>query len=262
MQTVSTSASRPVWQRLVRALGLAAAAGAFLAVLGAVETSQWPLYTRLLYWIPLMLAVGPASFVAEWLGPRLPSALQPPLVMWGVLALVLAVPITLFVWAYTSAFVGHGFHFTMLPTFFGVTFVITLAMTGIGILMEHPGAVTHAAPVPSGAAALTPAPRARFMERLPAKVMGGVLYAVKAEDHYLRLYTSKGEDLILMRLSDAIAELEGIEGAQTHRSWWVAKEAVQGVQRAEGKISLVLAGGLEVPVSRANVKPLKDAAWI
>ena len=92
--------------------------------------------------------------------------------------------------------------------------------------------------------------------------MGGTLYAVKAEDHYLRLYTSKGEDLILMRLADALSELEGLEGAQTHRSWWVAKEAVQEVKRAEGKVSLMLTGGIEAPVSRANVKPLREEGWL
>ncbi len=65
----------------------------------------------------------------------------------------------------------------------------------------------------------------RFAERLPAKLRGAVIYAVSAQDHYLRLHTSKGSDLFLMRVSDAIAELDGSEGAQTHRSWWVVREA-------------------------------------
>jgi DNA-binding LytR/AlgR family response regulator len=88
-----------------------------------------------------------------------------------------------------------------------------------------------------------------------------VLYAVSSEDHYLRLHTSKGSDLILMRLSDAIIELEGLEGAQTHRSWWVAKEAVESTRRDGDKVVLLLKGGAEAPVSRPNMRPLREAGW-
>ncbi len=246
-------------RRLVRNLAVALAAGLFLSFMGAMETMDWPLTRRLLYWIPLMMMLTPIGMVADLLAPRLPAPLQPPAIMWGVMSLGLAVPITLFVWLYTSAFNGWAPNPAALPVFFGATLTITLAMTGIGVLMEHPGALTHAQPAPTPGA---PPSQARFLERLPGKLMGGTLYAVKAEDHYLRLYTSKGEDLILMRLADALAELEGLEGAQTHRSWWVAKEAVQEVKRAEGKVSLMLTGGIEAPVSRANVKPLREEGWL
>ena len=87
------------------------------------------------------------------------------------------------------------------------------------------------------------------------------MHAVEAEDHYLRLHTSRGQDLILMRLSDAIAELEGIEGAQTHRSWWVAKGAVEDARRGDGRAVLSLKGGVEAPVSRAYAKALREAGW-
>ena len=49
------------------------------------------------------------------------------------------------------------------------------------------------------------------------------LYAIESEDHYLRVHTSAGQELILMRLADAVRELAGVEGLQTHRSWWVAR---------------------------------------
>ena len=49
---------------------------------------------------------------------------------------------------------------------------------------------------------------ARFLARLPARLSGAALLAVQAEDHALRLHTSKGEDLILMRLADALVELK------------------------------------------------------
>jgi len=64
-----------------------------------------------------------------------------------------------------------------------------------------------------------------------------------------------------MRLGDAIAELEGLEGARTHRSWWVAKEAVAKVERFEGRATLTLKDGSEVPVSRGYARELRAAGW-
>jgi DNA-binding LytR/AlgR family response regulator len=128
-------------------------------------------------------------------------------------------------------------------------------MTAIMMLVNWPGKVTHAPP--AGA----PAPTIRFIERLPAKLKGAVIYAISSEDHYLRLHTSKGSDLILMRLSDAISELEGLEGAQTHRSWWVTRDAVESSRRDGDKLVLTLKGGAEAPVSRPNIRPLREAGW-
>jgi DNA-binding LytR/AlgR family response regulator len=96
---------------------------------------------------------------------------------------------------------------------------------------------------------------------LPLKLRGAEVWAVEAEDHYLRLHTSKGQDLILLRLSDAVAELEGVEGAQTHRSWWVAKAAVRDARRGDGRATLTLANGVEAPVSRAYARTLREAGW-
>ena len=110
-------------------------------------------------------------------------------------------------------------------------------------------------------AAAPGAPPARFLDRLPPKLRGAAIRAVQAEDHYLRIHTDRGSDLILMRLSDAVEELEGLEGAQTHRSWWVAREAVRGVERGDGRAVLTLKGGLRAPVSRRYARALREADW-
>ncbi len=111
------------------------------------------------------------------------------------------------------------------------------------------------------AAAAGPAP-VKFLERLPLKLRGAEVWAVEAEDHYLRLHTSKGQDLILLRLADAIAELEGIEGAQVHRSWWVARDAITGAQKADGRAILTLKDGAQAPVSRTYAGQLREKRWI
>jgi DNA-binding LytR/AlgR family response regulator len=64
-----------------------------------------------------------------------------------------------------------------------------------------------------------------------------------------------------MRLADAIAELDGLEGAQTHRSWWVAKAAVADARRADGRGTLVLRNGVEAPVSRSYAGTPRDRGW-
>jgi hypothetical protein len=134
------------------------------------------------------------------------------------------------------------------------TLATTAAMVAISFLIRGREPVeTHAAP--------PAAPPPKFLARLPAKLTGAELWAVEAEDHYLRLHTSLGQDLILMRLGDAIGELEGIEGARTHRSWWVARTAVRRVERDDGRATLVLPDGAEAPVSRAYARLLRDAGW-
>jgi DNA-binding LytR/AlgR family response regulator len=87
------------------------------------------------------------------------------------------------------------------------------------------------------------------------------IWALQAEDHYLRVHTSLGSDLILMRLSDAIAELDGVEGAQTHRSWWVAKAAVTDAKRIDERAVLTLSNGVEAPVSRKFAPTLRKSGW-
>ena len=104
-------------------------------------------------------------------------------------------------------------------------------------------------------------PPVRFLERLPINLKGADLWAVQAEDHYVRVHSSKGSALILLRLADAAAELEGLEGARVHRSWWVARTAVEGADRRGAQTVLKLSGGVEAPVSRAQVAELKRAGW-
>jgi DNA-binding LytR/AlgR family response regulator len=84
---------------------------------------------------------------------------------------------------------------------------------------------------------------------------------VEAEDHYLRLHTSKGQDLILMRLADAIAELDGVDGAQVHRSWWVAPNGIVDVVRHSGRATLTLRDGARVPVSRTYARGFRERGW-
>ncbi|MBL8547295.1 MAG: LytTR family transcriptional regulator DNA-binding domain-containing protein [Hyphomonadaceae bacterium] len=243
------------WREWVRNLAIATGVGVVLAFVGAMESGSVPLVKRLLYWVPLMLGGGFLGHAMSLIVAKIPKAIVNPWLFGAILSIALTLPATLAVWGYTNLMFGARISLAALPGLFGSVFFLSAAMTALMIVVNWPGRVTHA-PAPGA-----PVPAVRFAERLPAKLKGAVIYAVSAEDHYLRLHTSKGSDLILMRLSDAISELEGVEGAQTHRSWWVARDAVESTRRDGDKIVLVLKGGAEAPVSRPNVRALREARW-
>ncbi|MFI4934428.1 MAG: LytTR family DNA-binding domain-containing protein [Caulobacterales bacterium] len=176
--------------------------------------------------------------------------------LWAAALLIAAavtLPVSGVVLAFLIGFRHQPFNLLLIREILPQVFATSLVMTALAFLVRRNPTQTHAAP--------KDAPPAKFLARLPAKLKGADLFAVEAEDHYLRLHTSLGQDLILMRLSDAIAELEGIEGAQTHRSWWVAREAVSTVERGDGRAVLTLKDGTEAPVSRGFARSLRAAGW-
>ena len=255
--TVDTSASalRPANAALLRGLGIAGIAGGVLAVMGAFGTGEAPLWTRLVYWVPVMVAGGAWGHLCSRGVDRWIDMDERP---WrAVLALTAAItgPLSLLVWFVTGlVFEGRPYPLPTLPLMVGPVLTITAVMSAINVF------VSRAAPVQTHAAPAGAAP-ARFPDRLPLKLRGAAIRAVQSEDHYLRIHTDRGSDLVLMRLSDALTELEGLEGAQTHRSWWVAREAVRGVTRGDGRATLTLEGGLAAPVSRRFARALREAGW-
>jgi hypothetical protein len=239
-----------------RSFAAAIAAGVFLALVGAFGSGTASLPQRLLLWVPMLLfgtLVG--EMIGVWMRHR-PRIGENALVVWAIVTVLVTGLVTIFAWGYTRMLFGPSF--APGPFFFlWAVAIVTGPVTAIMMLINRPGPATHAAP-PSPHAP----PAVRFLARIPEKLKGAILYAVEAEDHYLRLHTSKGSDLILFRLADAIAELEGIAGAQVHRSWWVAKDAIAEVQRRDGRVLLRLKNGTEIPVSRPNATALRDSGWI
>lgn len=100
-----------------------------------------------------------------------------------------------------------------------------------------------------------------FFRRIPL-ALGRDLHAMQAEDHYVRVFTQEGDDLVLHRFSDAIIELEGLGGLQVHRSWWVAENGIADVARRDRKVFLVLKNGAEVPVSRTYMPKVRERGWL
>ena len=103
-------------------------------------------------------------------------------------------------------------------------------------------------------------PRAEvpLLRRLKPENRGPLLH-ISVEDHYSQVTTSRGRELILLRLSDAIAETGPTEGLQVHRSHWVADRFVTALRRDGQKLTLVLADGAEIPVSRTYAAKVREA---
>ncbi len=78
----------------------------------------------------------------------------------------------------------------------------------------------------------------------------------------MRLHTALGSDMILMRMRDAVGELEGLPGLQVHRSWWVARAAVTGHAVEGRRLSLRLSNGMVVPVARDVAPRVRAAGWL
>ncbi len=99
-----------------------------------------------------------------------------------------------------------------------------------------------------------------FLDLMPPHLRGEVL-CLENEDHYLRVHSVHGSAMILMRMRDAVAQLDG-KGVRVHRSWWVARAAVVDTVRQDRNLRLRLADGREVPVARAMVPELRALGWL
>jgi len=243
------------WRGDWRSHSVSAAVGLFLAFAGAFGTHATPLYSRLLFWVLLMFAGSLcASFILVFMSQR-PRLGENKIILWATPTILVTIPMSLFAWGLSSILFGFGAP-SNFPFFVWVSFVVSGSMTALMMQVNMPGPVTE------GPKTGTPAGTVRFMARLPQELKGAMIYAVKSEDHYLTVYSSNGSALILSRLADAISELDGIEGAQVHRSWWVARDAIAEVLQTRNRIMLKLKNDVVAPVSRPNVKELRASGWI
>lgn len=97
-----------------------------------------------------------------------------------------------------------------------------------------------------------------LLDRLPLDKRGP-LVSLSAEDHYVAVTTTRGTELILMRLSDAIRETGPVVGLQVHRSHWVALDAVRTATRSGDRAVLTLVDGREITASRSYLPALRAA---
>ena len=110
------------------------------------------------------------------------------------------------------------------------------------------GVVQPAAPPAPRTPSVTGVPPYSIFDRLPRRLGTDLIY-LTVDDHYVEAHTRAGSAILLMRFSDACAELSD-RGLQVHRSYWVAKRYMKRLVRRDGRSVLRLITGEEIPVSR------------
>jgi hypothetical protein len=99
-------------------------------------------------------------------------------------------------------------------------------------------------------------------ERETSLAPGAGVVCLQMEDHYVRVHAGGGSKLILSSLTDAIQAVGGVEGAQVHRSWWVARDQIVRPVWVGRNLHLELTNGLRAPVSRHRIAQLKAMGWL
>lgn len=96
--------------------------------------------------------------------------------------------------------------------------------------------------------------------RLPQE-LGQNIIALSAEDHYVRVHTPKGNNLVLYRFSDAVREMPEERGLQVHRSHWVSLSAISRFEEANRGFQVILNDNLTIPVSQRYIEVLKGRGF-
>jgi hypothetical protein len=241
----------------------------FLGVVGPFGMNETtPLAGRLVYWFAII-------FISTWIGFGCKHAVFRFCDGWhwaskrfaaAVLFTLLFVP---FLYGFNAAFFPERWDSLMpwtylaallLAVYLSVGLVIEAAMYQFRSAIPPDVARDLALDPPTPEPVIEPAP-APFLARLSPD-LGQDIVRLAMQDHYIEVVTDKGSELILMRLSDAIGELEGIDGLQVHRSHWVAHSGITGSEKDRERHYLLTQDGGRVPVSRSFRKAAKEAGLI
>ncbi len=252
-ETLDAAGSRAIWVVLLGVGFMLALSGPF----GTRDLISFP--ERLIYW-PLLCAAAlfTAWFVNAWVGAgeklaRLNRGLRS-----LILGLAISLPVWVEVLLLNRLFFGPAALDPPGDLLILLRDVALIAIVFAGLLIiAGPWDKTRAQPT---IAAPTETPP-RLLARLPLDKRAA-LVSLSVQDHYTEVTTTAGRALVLLRLSDAIAEAEGVPGLQIHRSHWVTLAAVARVRRDGARVLLVLKDGRELPVSRTFMPQARQAGLL
>lgn len=252
-------------RRVAAEIGLLTAMGLFAGAIGPFGTAAMHAALRYPYWILCIVGGGAIGIaIDESLGVAAGG-------FWRRLAatsFAMTLPVTVLVIVIGHALTSQDFNPVGFARFLSFGFVrLVFQVWVICVPVMALRALTwrqRPARVETRVIVTPPLPEAeaRFRQRLSAKKRAARLIAIEAEDHYLRVHTDAGDELVTAKFAEALAELAGAHGYQTHRSWWVAADAIEKVQWRRGSGEARLAGGIVAPVSRTHAPSLRHAGWI
>lgn len=240
--------------RLLKGVGVAAGAGALLAVLGPFGTYLNPgLIARAAYWIAATL-IGFVLYGAAFAAVGL---LAPPerRYRWPVLLIV-----TLLAGIAETA-ITRALAFWLWPDLMMLELPWSLWFAQVSVFGLIAMGIAERAYRRRLGPSETTSPRDPFIVAPHRRLLPGNVLALQMEDHYVRVHTPQGSDLVLMPLTRAMESVD-IPGLRIHRSWWVARDAVVSIEGTLRAMRLHLSNGVVAPVARSAVIHLKDAGWL
>jgi hypothetical protein len=234
-------------------LALLAGLGLILGLLGPYRTLDVPALLRTAYWLLAVIGCGLFGIALDaLLGPHIRR-------LWlrvATVSLAMTPPATVYIYALNAWLLDLPRRWWLLPQLAWQVLAVALLLMALRALAWRRVVETRTLVVPP----LPEAERA-FRLLLSAKRRGARLIAVEAEDHYVRVHTDAGSELVSMRFAEAIDMLALAHGHRLHRSWWAAGDAIEAVKWKRGSGEARLAGGLVAPVSRSCAAALKEAGW-
>jgi hypothetical protein len=256
---MTDAAARLVRHKFAAEIALLALMGLFLALIGPFGTIEAIGKIRFAYWMVNIIGGG-------LIGIAIDGALRRFVAEDRLRVLVVAVAmtpfVTLLVLGASTVVLGHRHMFTWsnyVPLLWQV-FVIALPVMAVRtVAWRRPERIVEERTI---VAPPLPECEAKFRQRLSAKRRTARLIALEAHDHYLKVHTDAGVELLTLRLSDAVRELDGAYGYRVHRSWWVSASTIEAVQWRRGSGEARLSGGLTVPVSRTYAPILRETGWL
>jgi hypothetical protein len=235
---------------LATACAIAVVAGPF----GTYDTMMWP--TRLAYWglvIGLGILIGG---VVRAIKKTVCYSSHPAMfdIGAGVMTSVALAPVIWFLRGNLDPMMSHAD-----LSIVSIGFNTLLIVIGIFVLRRQIGAEQPASYARRARVSDVPVTR---LHRRMSDWPNAEIMRLSANDHFVDVATPYGVETLRLRLSDAIAEMEPVEGVCTHRSHWVALRAIDRIERDSGKIHVVLRNGDRVPVSRKYRVRLEDAGLL
>lgn len=232
------------------------ALGLVIGIAGPFGTiTSLPVLPRLAYWVFMVLVTGAMGLIlCRSLSTLLSRSGLPRLLVALLAGLIAGAPITLLVHGLNTLLLRPGdvaFSFGALTaSLFAISAFISVAVSQIFF-----------APPPSVPVLPPHMPAPRLLNRLP-KPLRAPLIALTATDHYTEITTTAGSTLLLIRLSDAIAEAAPTPGLRIHRSHWVALDQITATRRDGPRASVTLANDTELPVSRSHLSALEQTGLL
>lgn len=247
---------RLIWSRTV----FVVAASLLAALSGLYADQTEAFWGRLVYWFTL---IGAGVLLGEALS-RLTDGFKEKLPVPAycvMLSVMLTIPIAGMVLLLQTA-AGEPLEADQIASLLLKVWVVTIVIVSFRVRQATNDADKENTPeAPTSLADTAPTAANGLQARLKAPYATAEIWALSAEDHYVRVHTSEGETLVLMRFSDAVDQMTGTEGLSVHRSWWVARNAVNAISRTSGGAEIILKSGASVPVARRRISVLKEEGW-